>query len=154
MIPNPIFYNDTTMTIGLIVCCLVVLAAVMIPKAIRHRKQVKQNESEKPAPDEEQELEMIVVPNEKTKLEQSMADYKKRFLVNVNIPTRSGKLVGIRKKYHSRISKIVKTIGDNEVTLFSYIDNILKHHFETFQDDISELYKKNSDGDYLTPKKK
>ena len=88
MIPNPIFYNDTTMTIGLIVCCLVVLAAVMIPKAIRHRKQVKQNESEKPAPDEEQELEMIVVPNEKTKLEQSMADYKKRFLVNVNIHTR------------------------------------------------------------------
>jgi len=154
MIPNPILYNNTTIMIGLVVCCLIVLAVVMIPKAIRHRKRVKQNESEKPAPDEEQELEMIVVPNEKTKLEQSMVDYKKRFLVNVNIPTRSGKLVGIRKKYHSRISKIVKTIGDNEVTLFSYIDNILKHHFETFQDDISELYKKNSDGDYLTPKKK
>ena len=154
MIPNPILYNNTTIMIGLVVCCLIVLAVVMIPKAIRHRKRVKQNESEKPAPDEEQELEMIVVPNEKTKLEQSMADYKKRFLVNVNIPTRSGKLVGISKKYHSRISKIVKTIGDNEVTLFSYIDNILKHHFETFQDDISELYKKNSDGDYLTPKKK
>lgn len=154
MIPNPILYNDTTIMIGLVVCCLIVLAVVMIPKAIRHRKRVKQNESEKPTPDEEQELEMIVVPNEKTVLEQSMADYKNRFLVNVNIPTRSGKLVGIRKKYHSRISKIVKTIGDNEVTLFSYIDNILKHHFETFQDDISELYKKHSDDDYLTPKKK
>jgi len=140
--------------IGLMLCCLIVLAVVMIPKAIRHRKRVKQNESEKPAPDEEQELEMIVVPNERTELEQAMADYKNRFLVNVNIPTRSGKLVGIRKKYHSRISKIVKTIGDNEVTLFSYIDNILKHHFETFQDDISELYKKHSDDDYLTPKKK
>ena len=127
MIPNPILYNNTTIMIGLVVCCLIVLAVVMIPKAIRHRKRVKQNESEKPARDEEQELEMIVVPNEKTKLEQSMGDYKKRFLVNVNIPTRSGKLVGIRKKYHSRISKIVKTIGDNEVTLFSYIDNILKH---------------------------
>lgn len=154
MISNPILYNDTTIMIGLVVSCLIVLAIVMIPKAIRHRKRVKQNESEKPAPDEEQELEMIVVPNERMELEQSMADYKNRFLVNVNIPTRSGKLVGIRKKYHSRISKIVKTIGDNEVTLFSYIDNILKHHFETFQDDISELYKKNSDGDYLTPKKK
>ena len=154
MIPNPILYNNTTIMIGLVVCCLIVLAVVMIPKAIRHRKRVKQNESEKPAPDEEQELEMIVVPNERMELEQSMADYKKRFLVNVNIPTRSGKLVGIRKKYHSRISKIVKTIGDNEVTLFSYIDNILKHHFETFQDDISELYKKHSDDDYLTPKKK
>lgn len=154
MIPNPILYNDTTIMIGLMLCCLIVLAVVMIPKAIRHRKRVKQNESEIPAPDEEQELEMIVVPNEETELEQSMADYKNRFLVNVNIPTRSGKLVGIRKKYHSRISKIVKTIGDNEVTIFSYIDNILKHHFETFQDDISELYKKHSDDDYLTPKKK
>lgn len=154
MIPNPILYNDDTIMIGLMVCCLIVLAVVMIPKAIRHRKRVKQNESEISVPDEEQELEMIVVPNEKTELEQSMSDYKNRFLVNVNIPTRSGKLVGIRKKYHSRISKIVKTIGDNEVTLFSYIDNILKHHFETFQDDISELYKKHSDDDYLTPKKK
>lgn len=154
MIPNPILYNDTTIMIGFVVSCLIVLAIVMIPKAIRHRKRVKQNEREKPAPDEEQELEMIVVPNERTELEQAMTDYKNRFLVNVNIPTRSGKLVGIRKKYHSRISKIVKTIGDNEVTLFSYIDNILKHHFETFQDDISELYKKHSDDDYLTPKKK
>ena len=154
MISNPILYNDTTIMIGLVVSCLIVLAIVMIPRAIRHRKRVKQNEREKPAPDEEQELEMIVVPNERTELEQAMTDYKNRFLVNMNIPTRSGKLVGIRKKYHSRISKIVKTIGDNEVTLFSYIDNILKHHFETFQDDISELYKKNSDGDYLTPKKK
>ena len=43
--------------------------------------------------------------------------------------------------------------GENEVTIFSYIDNVLEHHFETFQDDISELYKKSFDDDYLTPKK-
>ena len=149
MIPNPIFYNDTTMTIGLIVCCLVVLAAVMIPKAIRHRKQVKQNESEKVVPGE-QEVEMIVIPSEERK---STDIYKRRFLVNANIPTRNGKQVAIRQKYHNRISKIVKTIGDNEVSIFSYIDNVLKHHFETFQDDISELYKKSCDDDYLSPKK-
>ncbi|MDD4390709.1 DUF3408 domain-containing protein [Macellibacteroides fermentans] len=149
MIPNPIFYNDTTMTIGLIVCCLVVLAAVMIPKAIRHRKQVKQNESEKVVPGE-QEVEMIVIPSEERK---STDIYKRRFLVNANIPTRNGKQVAIRQKYHNRISKIVKTIGDNEVSIFSYIDNVLKHHFETFQDDISELYKKSCDDDYLSPNK-
>lgn len=149
MIPNPIYYNDTTITIGLIVCCLVVLAAVMIPKAIRHRKQVKQNESEK-AVQGEQEVEMVVVPSEECK---STDIYKRRFLVNANIPTRNGKQVAIRHKYHNRISKIVKTIGDNEVSIFSYIDNVLKHHFETFQEDISELYKKNIDDDYLSPNK-
>jgi hypothetical protein len=153
MIPNPILYNETTIMTGLVVSCLIVLAVVMIPKAIRHRKQVKQNESEKVVPNEEQEVEMIVVPSERTVFERSIADYKKRFLVNANIPTRNGKLVGIRKKYHTRISKIVKTIGDNEVSIFSYIDNVLKHHFETFQGDISELYKRNCDDDYLIPKK-
>ncbi len=149
MILNPIFYNDTTITIGLIVCCLVVFAAVMIPKAIRHRKQVKQNESEKAVQDG-QELEMIVVPSEEHK---STDNYQRRFLVNANIPTRNGKQVAIRQKYHNRISKIVKTIGDNEISIFSYIDNVLKHHFETFQEDIPELYKKNIDDDYLSPKK-
>ena len=57
MIPNPILYNNTTIMIGLVVCCLIVLAVVMIPKAIRHRKRVKQNESEKVVPGE-QEVEM------------------------------------------------------------------------------------------------
>jgi hypothetical protein len=127
----------------------VVFAAVMIPKAIRHRKQVKQNESEKAVQDG-QELEMIVVPSEEHK---STDNYQRRFLVNANIPTRNGKQVAIRQKYHNRISKIVKTIGDNEISIFSYIDNVLKHHFETFQEDISELYKKNIDDDYLSPKK-
>lgn len=149
MIPNPIIYNDTMIMIGLIVCCLVVLAAVMIPKAIRHRKQVKQNENEKAVQDG-QELEMIVVPSEEHK---STDNYQRRFLVNANIPTRNGKQVAIRQKYHNRISKIVKTIADNEISIFSYIDNVLKHHFETFQEDISELYKKNIDDDYLSPKK-
>ena len=60
MIPNPIIYNDTTITIGLIVCCLVMLAAVMIPKAIKYRKQVKQNESEKAVQDE-QEVEITII---------------------------------------------------------------------------------------------
>ena len=149
MIPNPILYNNTTIMIGLVVCCLIVLAVVMIPKAIRHRKRVKQNESEKVVPGE-QEVEMIVIPSEERK---STDIYKRRFLVNATIPTRNGKQVAIRQKYHNRISKIVKTIGDNEVSIFSYIDNVLKHHFETFQDDISELYKKSCDDDYLSPNK-
>lgn len=153
MIPNPILYSDDTIMIGLIVCCLIVLAMVMIPKAMRHRKQVKQNESEKTVQNKEQEVEMIVVPSEESTHEQSLTDYKRRFLVNANIPTRNGKLVGIRQTYHSRISKIVKTIGENETTIFSYIDNVLKHHFDTFQDDISELYTKIREDDYLTPKK-
>lgn len=151
MIPNPIYYNDTTITIGLIVCCLVVLAAVMIPKAVRHRKQVKQNESEKTVQDEEPEVQMVVVPSKEISLEKSMADYKRQFIANTKEP-RNGKAVGIRKKYHTRISQIVEYIGDDEVSIFSYLDNVLKHHFETYHDEISEHYK-NIDDDYLIPRR-
>ena len=154
MIPTPVLYNDNadyTIVIMMIACCLIVLATIMIPKAIRHRKRIK--ECEKPVQNEEQEVEMIVVPSEKTIHKKSVTNYKEQFLVKADIPTRSGKLVGIRKKYHERISKIVGVAGDNEVSIFSYVDNVLKHHFENFQDDISEFYKKKFDDDYFIPKK-
>lgn len=153
MTPNLIFYNDYTIMIGLVVCCVIILATVMIPKAMRHRKQVRKNENEQPVPDKEQELGMTVVPSPETISEKSVTVYERRFLVKADIPTRSGKLVGIRKKYHDRISKIVRVTAENEVTIFSYVDNVLKHHFETFQDEISELYKQRFDDDYLIPKK-
>lgn len=162
MIPNPILYNDNLVMTVLVVCCVFILAAVMIPKAIRHRKQVKQNETtkraseeqeatkEKVAPIEKQEVEMIIVPNGKISFEKSMADYKRRFVVRTKEP-RCNKTVAIRTKYHKRIAQIVEFIGDDDVSIFSYLDNVLKHHFETYHDEISEHYK-NYDDDYLIPK--
>ena len=60
--------------------------------------------------------------------------------------TRSGKTVYIRKEFHERITRIVQVIGKNELSLYSYLDNVLEQHFATYQEEISELYKKrNSD---------
>mgnify|MGYP000858283362 CR=1 FL=1 len=162
MIPNPILFNDNVIMIVLVACCVFILAAVMIPKAIRHRKQVKQNETTKPAPEEQeatkekvtpiekQEIEMVIIPTDKISFEKSMADYKRRFVVHTKEP-RSNKTVGIRTKYHKRIAQIVEFIGDDDVSIFSYLDNVLKHHFETYHNEISEHYK-NYDDDYLLPK--
>ena len=52
----------------------------------------------------------------------------------------------IRKEFHERINRIVQVIGKNELSLYSYLDNVLEQHFATYQEEISELYKKrNSD---------
>jgi hypothetical protein len=64
------------------------------------------------------------------------------FFKEAEVKTRSGKVVYIRKEYHDRILKIVRVIGENELSLFSYLDNVLEHHFAMFQDDITKLYKK------------
>jgi hypothetical protein len=73
-------------------------------------------------------------------------DYESLFFKEAEVKTRSGKVVYIRKEFHDRILKIVRVIGENELSLFSYLDNVLQHHFMMFQDDITELYReKNTD---------
>ena len=64
------------------------------------------------------------------------------FIRNAPSNTRSGKTVYIRKEFHERITRIVQVIGQNELSLYSYLDNVLEHHFATYQEDIMELYSK------------
>ena len=71
-------------------------------------------------------------------------DYKSLFIKQSDETARTGKTVYVRGEFHERIRKIVQTIGGNEVSIFSYIDNIIAHHFEMFQDDIMKSYSQNN----------
>ena len=84
------------------------------------------------------------IPREENKRKRKAQpeDYEALFIRTAPTTTRSGKAVYIRKEFHDRIMRIVQNIGYNEVSLFSYIDNVLEHHFNTYQDDITELYRK------------
>lgn len=83
---------------------------------------------------------------EENKRKKSKApDYESLFIQEVNITARTGKSVYIRKEHHDKIMKIVQVIGKNEVSLFSYIDNVLSHHLSTYQEEITELYNKNNE---------
>ena len=74
-------------------------------------------------------------------------DYESLFIRTANgITAREGKTVYIRKQYHDRILKIVQVIGRNELSLFSYLDNVLEHHFASFQDEITTLYNRKNEG--------
>lgn len=80
----------------------------------------------------------------KTTSHEKKRNFIKRFLKEAEIPARFGKTVYIRKEHHQKISTIVRTIGKDEVSIFSYIDNVLTHHFASFQDDIAALYAENN----------
>ena len=70
-------------------------------------------------------------------------EYESLFIRETDLPpARFGKSVYIRKDYHDRISQIISVIGVNEVSLFGYIDNVLTHHFENFNDVIAQSFKK------------
>ena len=74
-------------------------------------------------------------------------DYESLFIREAGgITAREGKTVYIRKQYHDRILKIVRVIGGNDLSLFSYMDNVLEHHFALFQQEITTLYNKKNEG--------
>jgi hypothetical protein len=74
-------------------------------------------------------------------------DYESLFIRRAGgITAREGKTVYIRKEYHDRILKIVRVMGGNDLSLFSYLDNVLEHHFALFQEEITTLYNKKNEG--------
>jgi hypothetical protein len=75
----------------------------------------------------------------KIKDENSDNDYSSLFLKRNEFKTRQ--CVYISQRVHATISKIVKVISDNEITVGGYIDSILTEHLETHKDEIIELYR-------------
>lgn len=71
--------------------------------------------------------------------------YSSRFLKKNTPHGRGEKAIYVRPEYHERLSKIVNIIGNNKVPLYTYLDNILHHHFELFEkaiiDDYNEKFK-------------
>ena len=139
MIHNPILYNDTAIMIGLVVCCLIVLAIVMIPKAIRHRKQVKRNESEKATPNEEQEVEITIISEEDMNSKKQTFDYRKAFLIAPKLEDR--KPVFISKSTRDSLDKIARRLGDRKMSVSGFLENMANHHLEEYADEINRLYK-------------
>ena len=82
----------------------------------------------------------------KTKKVEVSSGYWAVFIRQTDSKARFGKHVPIRQEYHERIQKIVRVIGNDEISIFDYIDNVLSQHFEEFQEDIVKLYnEKNKD---------
>lgn len=67
-------------------------------------------------------------------------NYARRFLKEAEIPARFGKTTYIRKEHHQKIQVIVRTIGNGETSIFSYIDNVLADHFERHRAELEGLY--------------
>nr|WP_198404212.1 DUF3408 domain-containing protein [Porphyromonas gingivalis] len=102
---------------------------------------------EQDAIEDEEEIRIAVVPveaphEEPKRKRGKLPDYEILFIQEAGITARTGKSVYIRKEHHDRITRIVQVIGKNQVSLFSYIDQVLTHHFATYQNEIKELYEK------------
>lgn len=94
-----------------------------------------------PEANQQNEIQKEPKPKEKVRTASSKkVDYEEIFMVNRFPSGRNGKVVYIRPEYHERLIRIVQLTREEKTTLYSYIDNILEHHFKEFGDDITDYF--------------
>ncbi|MBP1164560.1 MULTISPECIES: DUF3408 domain-containing protein [Chryseobacterium] len=64
--------------------------------------------------------------------------YDEKFLKYHTMSKRGDKSIYIRPEYHERLTRIIQIIADDQIPLYAYLDNILAHHFEMFEKEITE----------------
>ena len=67
-------------------------------------------------------------------------EYEAQFIKRADLTVRSGKGVYIRADYHNNINRIISIIGNNGISITDYLDNVLAHHFECFEQEITEVF--------------
>ncbi len=66
--------------------------------------------------------------------------YETLFFQQGDTSARDGKSVYIRSEYHQRIARIVQVIGEDKISIYTYLDNVLKAHFEQYQQEITQSF--------------
>lgn len=103
-----------------------------------------------PAQEQVSEMEADPVPVEQDKRQEtpketkrkrvSHGDYESLFLVENELKARKGTYVS--DNFYKKIVKITHITGNNDkLGVSGYIDNVLRQHFETYDEDIKRLIK-------------
>ncbi|MFZ4860892.1 DUF3408 domain-containing protein [Sphingobacterium sp. Mn56C] len=70
----------------------------------------------------------------------SDADYENIFFRRPDTNARDGKTVYIRPDFHEKLSRIVQVIGEDKITIYGYLDNLLDYHFQEFGEQITKSF--------------
>lgn len=72
--------------------------------------------------------------------------YEKMFLQMDSTQKRGDKSIYISPEHHQRLTRIVQVIGNDKIPLFAYLNNILEHHFDMFEDTLTKEFKEKYKG--------
>ena len=122
--------SENTIILCTVLAVVTVVAALFIHRACRYRNACK----------------TVVTPEEKHSEQSTKQDiYMFRFVYPERGIFATRKTIRVREEYYDRIRAIIQTIGDNEITLIAYLDNVLKAHFDDNRDVINALYREKTD---------
>lgn len=136
--------SDKIIMLCTVLSAIAVIATVFIRRAISYRRRVKETIGEN-IPSEE-----INIRITDEDIPDQTADYYRDFFFQpADSSTQNAKDVLIQPKYHAHIKAIIRSARKRgiHVTIYSYLDNVLEHHFQSFGEDINDLHQKRDDRD-------
>ncbi len=73
----------------------------------------------------------------------TLAEYDTTFLKSTTMQAKGGKTVYVRPEHHARMTRIINTIGNNNLSITDYLDNVLNQHFKDYEIDINNSFREN-----------
>ncbi|AJA68930.1 Protein of unknown function DUF3408 [Myroides sp. A21] len=70
----------------------------------------------------------------------SIENYVDTFLKEISTKAKDGKTVYRQPEFHKKLTRIVQVIGENKVSVYTYLNNLLKHHFNEFEQEITTSF--------------
>lgn len=68
------------------------------------------------------------------------SDYESTFFKKSETNARDGKTVYIRPEFHEKLTRIIQVIGEDKISIYAYLDNLLDYHFQEFGEQITRSY--------------
>ena len=85
-------------------------------------------------------LEKPTVKEKTTIKKTNGTDYESLFFKRTDTNARDGKTVYIRPDFHEKLSRIAQVIGEDKITIYGYLDNLLDYHFQEFGEQITKSF--------------
>lgn len=125
--------SDKTIMACTIMAAVFGIAVLFIRRAVLYRRSMRQNRR---IPEQATPPPAVIAPGNQTDED----IYAGRYVWLSQEMFASSKTVRIRPEYYDRLKKIVAVIGQSEVSVIAYVDNVLKAHFEDNRTVINRMY--------------
>lgn len=110
------------------------MMAMMEDGVKKEGMQIPREQTKKP------EQKKLIIKERSRPKEINETDYEKIFFKRAETNARNGKSVYIRPNFHEKMSRIVQVIGEDKITIYAYLDNLLEYHFQEFGEQITKSY--------------
>lgn len=79
-------------------------------------------------------------PDKVRNKKETLRDYEAIFFKKIETQARDGKTVYIRPEFHEKLTRIVQVIGEDKISIYAYLDNLLDFHFQEFGESITKSF--------------